>query len=290
MGILGLLFFIAIICISIFADKIEKGEIRSRRQHKLKPFKDVENEAFGSIKQKAPIELYKLPPDGIVRLTTGKGIAYDDFLWTANSYDDEYPHKIVYRKKGQGKEDCLLTEAEFDEFVDKVSRLSEMHNCFTVFVGGYSWKPRVFNMTRFCCSKVASDCSWLLIFHGDNNELRYAIEIVNPEHDDLWIKCATRKDGEQFATLPGNRYPCRRGKIIGMENFVEKRDWDLGNGCELYFRVPSDNINKMIAHCVLSPGEERDFDNSVAVRIKNGEITHFAETLAKNAVDQICNN
>ena len=73
-----------------------------------------------------------------------------------------------------------------------------------------------------------------------------------------------------------------------MENFVEKKNgWE---GCELYFRVSADNTYNVIKQCVLAPDEEKNFDDSVAVRIKKGEITHYAETLAKNAVDQICNN
>ena len=277
MVIAGLLFIIFIIGLSFFLDRLENGERFSRRKELLKPFEDIREEAFGGAVE-AECEEYKLSDSGEVVLKSGKSIKYDDFLWTGNLFDST-SCELVMRSKDGRQNYVLITENELEDFISKAKRLPDRYNCFEV-------DERVVNMSRFCCSRMHKSCSWDLIFQGETPESRYFVEIINPIHDALWLKCATRKGGVQFATLPGRRYPYNRGRIIGMDRFVRK-GYDMGE-CLLFFQASDDDSKAVCCCCRLTPQEEKDFDNSVPMRNRSGKVVHFAETLVQNAVDQIC--
>ena len=277
MGIISLLFFILLLGIAFLSTWLEKRERRSFIKEKFRPFEDIREEAFGGAIE-VECEEYKLSDLGEVVLNSGKSIKYDDFLWTGNLFDSTTCELVMMSK--DGRQDYVpLTENEFNDFVSKIKRLPDRYNCFEV-------DERVVNMSRFCCSRMHKWCSWDLIFQGETPESRYIVEIINPIHDALWLKCATRKGGVQFATLPGTRYPCNRGRIIGMDRFVRKGH-DMEE-CLLFFQASDDDPQAVCCRCRLTPQEEKDFDNSVAMRSRSGKVVHFAETLVQNAVDQIC--
>ncbi len=276
-GIISILLFMLLVGIALLSTWLEKREKRSSREEVLRPFKEIREEAFGSVPE-TEHEDYELSNSGEVVLESGKRIMYNDFLWTGNLFDST-ACELVMRSKDGRQNYVPLTKNELEDFISKAKRLPDKYNCFVV-------DERVVNMSRFYCSTMHQFCSWDLIFQGETPESKYIVEIINPIHDELWLKCATRKDGAQFATLPGTRYPCNRGRIIGMDRFVRKGH-DMGE-CLLYFQTSDDDPNSVCCRCSLTPKEERDFDNSVAMRSRSGKAAHFAETLVQNAVDQIC--
>jgi hypothetical protein len=293
MALLGLVFFVGIIAIAVFMERLDRSERKRKEDDFFAPIKDIRDEAFPTTNDVADatpcapkrIETLELPPSGEVALGNGTTFVYHDLIGAdIASYEPHVGYTYcVYMSLPDSKVNrILMNKEEYSELVALLKRLPVEQNCIMSHGPSFDELPRVLNMTRFCYSVRSSrnEFAWKLCFKGVSEGSWHLLEIANPEHDDLWMKCAMWRNGEIFAALPGETWPYRRGKIIGI-NFYTGKDREYKH----VLRFASSRY-KEIACCGLTPEELTAFNNSVAMKLREGKPAHFAETIVMNAVQR----